>query len=131
MKEWQLDQVSGKGVHEPRVLFSTPEARAVVIHLGAGEEMGPHQVRERAIVQVLSGRVVIECDGRKTATGAGTLLVFEPAERHAVHASTDARLLIILAPWPSPEHYSTGELGHDPQRLPKHATDAPEPADTD
>jgi quercetin dioxygenase-like cupin family protein len=125
MKEWQLGQVSGKGVHEPRVLFSTPEARGVVVHLGAGEEMGRHQVRERAIVQVVSGRAVIECGARKAATGPGTLVVFEPAEPHAVHATTDVELLIILAPWPAPQHYSAGEIDHDPQRLPKHATEAP------
>jgi hypothetical protein len=38
------------GSQEPRVLFSAPECRAVVIDLRAGEELGDHRVRERALV---------------------------------------------------------------------------------
>ena len=36
----------------PRVLFSAPECRAIVIDLQTGEAMGNHHVRERAVVQV-------------------------------------------------------------------------------
>ena len=48
------------------MLFSTPECRAVVIDLRAGEELGEHEVRERAVVQVVAGRVAIT-DGSGTA----------------------------------------------------------------
>ena len=38
------------------------------------------------------------------ASGAGAAAVFDPGERHAVKATTDARLLIVLAPWPGDGH---------------------------
>lgn len=38
----------------PRVLFTSPECRAVVVDLRAGEEPGDH-VRERVIVHPASG----------------------------------------------------------------------------
>lgn len=127
MKKWQLDSIAGERVSEPRVLFSTPEARGVVLHLGAGERMGRHQVRERAIVQVVSGDAVIDCDGHETPSHQGTLVVFEPSESHSVRAITDVELLLILAPWPAQSHYAASEVELDQQRLPKNATQAPEP----
>lgn len=53
----------------PRVLFSAPECRAVVVELESGEKMGDHHVRERAVVQVTSGRVEITASG-ETASAA-------------------------------------------------------------
>ena len=117
MKRWQLDAISGDGVGQPRVLFSTPEARAVVSHLRAGEEMGAHRVRERAIVQVVSGRVAITCGQAEDECPQGALVVFEPGEEHAVRALEDTEMLLLLVPWPAPDHY--------PQRLPRNASEAP------
>jgi hypothetical protein len=53
----------------PRVLFTSPECHAVVIELDCGETMGDHHVRERAVVQVVSGRVSIEAsEAQRRAT---------------------------------------------------------------
>lgn len=89
----------------PRVLFSTPECRGVVVELGGGESMGDHHVRERAVVQVVSGRVTIEASGEAAECGAGTLVVLDRGERHSVHALEDSMLLLILAPWPVDEQH--------------------------
>lgn len=89
----------------PRVLFSAPECRIIALDLRAEEEMGDHRVRERALVQVVAGRVSIESSGTAAECPAGTLVVFEPGEVHRVRASTDARLLLVLAPWPAPDHF--------------------------
>lgn len=97
----------------PRVLFSSPECRAIALDLESGETMGDHRVRERAVVQVVTGRVSIEASGETVECDAGTLLTFDPSERHTVHALEDARLLLILAPWPAPRHYTDGEKEHD------------------
>lgn len=110
----------------PRVLFSSPEARAVVIELERGEEMGDHRVRERALVHVVSGQVAIEASGEAVECGPGTLLTFEPGESHSVRALDDARLLLVLAPWPAPSHYPAGEPA---QHLPANAVAAPLPPD--
>ena len=97
----------------PLVLFSSPECRAIAIDLQAGETMGDHRVRERAVVQIVTGRVTVEASGEAVACDAGTLVIFEPNESHSVHAHDEARLLLILAPWPAREHYTDGELAHD------------------
>ena len=101
----------------PRALFSTPECRAVVIELRAGEEMGDHRVRERAVVQVVAGSATISGE----TCGAGALVMFEPGERHAVQAHEDTTLLLLLAPWPAPEHYDEREAA-DAQHLPPNAS---------
>ncbi len=113
----------------PRVLFSSPECRAIALDLESGETMGDHRVRERAVVQVVTGRVSIESSGETVECDAGTLLTFEPSERHTVHALANARLLLVLAPWPAPKHYTDGDKGHDD--LPDNAMADPVPsADT-
>jgi quercetin dioxygenase-like cupin family protein len=96
----------------PRVLFSAPECRVVVIDLPRGEELGDHHVRERAVVEVISGSVSIELTGEAVDCDAGTVVTFEPGERHAVRALADTRLLLVLAPWPKAGHYSEGEPAH-------------------
>ena len=111
----------------PRVLFSTPECRAVVIELSRGETMGDHHVRERAVVQVVSGCVAIDVSGENSECAAGTLVMFAPSERHSVHALDDATLLLLLAPWPAPNHYTdAGETGLA-QELPANASVDPIP----
>ena len=46
-------RVPSVGHQKPRVLFSSPECRIVVLDLRSGEEMGDHHVRERAVVEVI------------------------------------------------------------------------------
>jgi quercetin dioxygenase-like cupin family protein len=108
----------------PRVLFSGPECRAVLIELEGGEEMGDHQVRERAVVLVVAGRVAIDASGETAECGTGTLVTFTPGERHGVRALEHSRLLLILAPWPGAEHYSASEASHA-QHLPANASVEP------
>jgi quercetin dioxygenase-like cupin family protein len=108
----------------PRVLFSAPECRAIVIDLQSGEAMGEHHVRERAVVQVVTGCASVDVSGEVLECRAGTLLVFEPHERHAVRALQDTRLLVILTPWPAPEHYTESERS-DARRLPANAIAPP------
>jgi quercetin dioxygenase-like cupin family protein len=93
----------------PRVLFSSPECRAVLVELEGGEEMGDHRVRERAVVQVVDGHVSIEGSGVTVECGSGTLVTFTPGERHSVRALEHSLLLLILAPWPAAEHYTAAE----------------------
>ena len=95
--------------HHPKVLRSDDELRAIVIQLPEGEQLQEHQVHERAYVVVLDGAVAIE-RGEETVRGtAGTLVHFEPNERRTLTATRDARLLLILAPWPGVGHPSRHE----------------------
>jgi hypothetical protein len=63
----------------------------------AGESLDDHQVHERAWVTVLAGEVEITTTaGERINGGSGLLIEFSPNERHAVHARTDAHLLLLL-----------------------------------
>ncbi len=71
----------------------------------AGESMTDHQVHERAWLTVIDGEVEIAADNQPPVTGSTGLLVeFDPRERHAVHARTSARILLVLTPWPGRGH---------------------------
>ena len=37
--------------------------------------------------------------------GLGTLLTFEPGERHSVRSENGAQIILLLSPWPGEGHY--------------------------
>jgi len=117
-------RVPSVGAQKPRVLFTSPECRLVALDLGAGEELADHHVRERAVLQVISGRVAIDASGASVECEAGTVVTFDPGERHALRGLDDARLLLVLAPWPAEGHNAATEREHD-QHLPANATAEP------
>jgi quercetin dioxygenase-like cupin family protein len=92
--------------HQPQVLQSGDEGRTILINLPAGEELQDHQVHERAWIIVVDGDVEIEAAGETVKGAPGFLALTEPKERHEVRATSDARLLLVLAPWPGEGHPS-------------------------
>ena len=105
METWDIASLDVQP-HQPEVLRSDPEARAIAINLPAGDQLQEHQVHERAGVVVASGNVEFEQDGSTVSGGPGFVAHFEPKQRHEVRASSDAGLLLILAPWPGEGHPS-------------------------
>lgn len=105
METWDICSLAIEP-HQPQVLRSDEETRAIAIHLPAGEELKEHQVHERAYIFVADGEVEVSQDGQVVSGGPGLLTHFEPAERHAVRAVSDARLVLVLAPWPGVGHPS-------------------------
>ena len=103
METWNLTSM-GVEPQKPEVLRSDPEARVIAINLPAGEALQDHQVHERAYLVVAAGEVEVEQDGRTESGGAGFLAHFQANERHEVRATSDAHLLLILAPWPGEGH---------------------------
>jgi quercetin dioxygenase-like cupin family protein len=92
--------------HQPQVLHSGDEARTIVINLPAGEELQDHQVHERAWILVVDGEVEVEAAGETFKGGSGFLALTDPNERHEVRATSDARVVLVLAPWPGEGHPS-------------------------
>src|SRR5207245_571706 len=81
------------------------EARAVVLDLAAGESLRDHEVHERAWLIVISGDVTVSTTAEQSVSGDGGLVVeLAPRERHEVLARADARLLLLLTPWPGQGH---------------------------
>ena len=117
-------RVPSVGAQKPRVLFSSSECRLVALDLSKGEHLPDHHVRERAVVQVISGRVAIDAAGEIVECEPGTLMTFDPGERHALRGLEDARLLLVLAPWPAAGDDAATEEPHD-QHLPANATAEP------
>jgi redox-sensitive bicupin YhaK (pirin superfamily) len=105
MQHWDLRSLE-VAPHQPEVLQSQGEGRSIVIQLPAGEALGEHQVHERAWLVVVDGEVELVQNGASERAGSGTLAVYDPAERHEVRATSDARLLLLLAPWPGEGHPS-------------------------
>lgn len=110
MQSWNLTEIEAPGgMIDPQVLTTEDGARAIAIRLEAGQTLDDHQVRERAWVVVVEGSAEIRTDKRVLQGGAGTLVTFDPGERHAVSSTDGARLLLLLAPWPAHGHYHAGE----------------------
>jgi quercetin dioxygenase-like cupin family protein len=106
MQSWDLRTIElPDGSRSPVVLDSDDAARAILIGLDPGQQLGEHEVKERAFVLVVEGAVRVEAAGDGVDAGAGTLFLFTPGERHAVSSSEGARLLLFLAPWPGAGHY--------------------------
>jgi quercetin dioxygenase-like cupin family protein len=124
VERWHIPSIEADGRREPRVLFSCREARAVVIDLRDGEGLGEHSVHERAVLQVIDGRIDVVVAEATTSCDAGTLITFEPGERHAVKARGDARVLLMLSPWPGAGHFPAG-AAVDAARMPANATARP------
>jgi len=100
MDTWNLAEMKTEP-HRPEVLRSDDgAARAIAINLPAGEMLQDHEVYEHAWLHVHEGEVEIDQGGATTPAPAGFLAHFDPHERHEVRAKSDARLLLILAPWP-------------------------------
>ena len=106
MRSWDISTLEVQP-HNPAVLGSEQEGRAIVINLPAGERLQEHQVHERAWLLIVAGAVEIEDAGGESITGgAGLLAEFDPNERHEIRATDDARILLLLSPWPGEGHPS-------------------------
>lgn len=104
MQHWSLRELDVEPQQPLIIDSSRGEARSVVINLPAGRALTDHQVHERAHVVVVDGEVEVAADGQSVSGGPGLFLVFAPAERHELRAKSDARLLLLLAPWPGEGH---------------------------
>lgn len=105
METWDLGGLDVEP-HKPQILSSTEDARLIALHLPAGERLQEHEVHERAWVSVVQGEVEITTpSGEQTVSGGPGLLVeFGPKERREIVARSDARLLLVLTPWPGDGH---------------------------
>jgi quercetin dioxygenase-like cupin family protein len=105
MQSWEISTLAIEP-HHPQVLRSDDETRAIAIRLPADEQLQEHQVHERCYMFVVDGEIAIEHGGEAIIGGPGLLVHFQPNERRTVTAISDARLVLVLAPWPGVGHPS-------------------------
>jgi quercetin dioxygenase-like cupin family protein len=104
MESWDLKTVDVEP-RQPRILASADDARTILLHLPGGEEMQEHEVHERARVLVVDGDLEVTLqEGDVVSASAGHLFEFEPGERRTIVARSDARMLMVLSPWPGDGH---------------------------
>jgi quercetin dioxygenase-like cupin family protein len=126
VERWHLPSIEANGRREPRVLFSRPGCRAVLVDLNAGDELGEHRTHEHAVLQLISGRLAIAAGEQRVECETGTLVSLEPHETRSIEALEDSRIVLILAPWPGEGHFREGEDAN-PERMPAQATAPPQP----
>jgi quercetin dioxygenase-like cupin family protein len=104
MDGWDLRDLAWTP-HNPEILSSAEEGRAIVLDLPAGGTLQDHQVHEGAWITVVYGEARITSHAGQTIDAQpGTLVQFAPQERHEVTALADSRILLLLTPWPGPGH---------------------------
>ncbi len=91
----------------PEVLRSDDgAARVIALTLPKNDLLSEHQVHEHAWLVVLDGQLEVSSGSETQRVGQGSLLHFDPGERHEVRAKADTRILLLLAPWPGAGHPS-------------------------
>lgn len=104
MNSWDLKALDLK-TRLPEILSSGDTARAIALDLTAGESLSDHEVHERTWLIVIDGEIEITTPaGERTGGGPGLLAELAPSERHEVIATSKARLLVLLTPWPGGGH---------------------------
>jgi len=109
VQHWDLRSIDApRGTRDAYVVHQDEGARAVLLALDPGQALGEHQVKENAWVVVLDGTLEVSAGGERVELGAGGLVRFDPAERHALASPGGARVLLVLTPWPGEGHYADG-----------------------
>jgi quercetin dioxygenase-like cupin family protein len=104
METWDLGALELEP-HKPSILSSQDAGRVIALALPAGERLQEHEVHERAWLVVLHGEIEVSAgDGEPVSGATGLVAEFDPQELHEVVARSDARLLLVLAPWPGDGH---------------------------
>lgn len=124
MESWDLKTVEVEP-HQPRILASADDARSILLLLPAGEELQEHEVHERARVLVVDGEVEVSTEDGGNPAGPGHLFEFDPGERRTIVARSDARLLMVLSPWPGDGHPGAMTLEEKAEAREKAAQHAP------
>jgi quercetin dioxygenase-like cupin family protein len=104
MNHWTITNLELKP-HQPQILHSTDDARAIALLLPAGESLDDHEVHERTWLTVLAGEVeVTTVSGESVSGGCGLVVECAAGERRTVHAHSDSTIMLLLTPWPGAGH---------------------------
>ena len=110
MQRWDLLAIDApQGTRDPAVLHQDEGARAVLVVLSPGQQLGEHQVKENAWVAVVDGAARVAAGAETFDATRGALFHFAPGETHSISSEEGARVLMVLAPWPGAGHYRGDE----------------------
>src|SRR5947199_970376 len=97
MQSWNLLELETPGGSRSPVVLDSEEsaARAVLIALEPGQELGEHEVKEHAFLLVVDGSVQDETEGESLEAQAGTLHALQHEERRGISNPGGARLHLV------------------------------------
>jgi len=79
-----------------RTLLSVAGSRTVLFGFAEGQELSEHTSTQHALIQILSGECEFSLAGKPHSLKAGTLLYLPPNQAHAVKATKQFSMLLIL-----------------------------------
>lgn len=102
----QLAEFKEKGLGVQMVAQSA-HARHVLFSFKAGQGLREHQTTSQITVQVISGEVTFSAEDNTRQLTAGQMVLLEGDIPHAVEATSDAVMLLIMTP--DPQAHSLSE----------------------
>ena len=81
-----------------RTLLRTAHSRAVLFGFAEGQELTEHTSTQHALIQILSGECEFLLGGQPHQLKAGDLIHLPPNLPHAVRATTQFSMLLMLSP---------------------------------
>ena len=85
-----------RGDRDSITLMKTPGLTLVLMALRAGDVMHQHQASGPVVIQVLTGKVLVEFAGDAPELCAGELLTVDPLVMHEVRALEESTLLLMV-----------------------------------
>ena len=79
-----------------RTLLGTANSRTVLFGFAEGQELTEHTSTQHALIQILSGECEFSLGGRPHLLKAGDFLYMPPNLPHAVRATTQFSMLLML-----------------------------------
>lgn len=80
-----------------RTLLRTANSRMVLFGFSAGQELTEHISTQQAVIQILTGECEFSLAGKAHALKTGDLLYMPPNLPHAVRATKQFSMLLILS----------------------------------
>ena len=105
METWDIRSLAIEP-HQPQVLRSDAETRAIAICSPPARSSRSTRCTRAPTCSSSTARSRSRRTAQSTTGGSGLLSHFEPNERRTVKAISDARLVLVLAPWPGEGHPS-------------------------
>lgn len=79
-----------------RVLYKDDQVRVVGFAFDAGQELTEHTTPLAAVVQVISGRLLVTIDGERVEVDTTSWLHMSPSLPHTVHAAEPTVMILTL-----------------------------------
>lgn len=98
-RELAAEQARTNAPLASHLLLKADQLRVVLFSFALGAELADHTAPGPVAIQVVSGRVEVTTDAKKTVMGPGGVLFLPPHLRHALLAGEPSVVLVTIG-WP-------------------------------